>query len=45
MEERYPTQKKIWTCPKCESTEYSEDTVTMIQILGCSEYLIGDMHM
>ena len=29
MEERYPTQKKIWTCPKCESTEYSEDTVTM----------------
>ena len=28
MEERYPTQK-IWTCPKCESTEYSEDTVTM----------------
>ena len=21
--------KKIWTCPKCESTEYSEDTVTM----------------
>ena len=28
MEERYPT-KKIWTCPKCESTEYSEDTVTM----------------
>ena len=29
MEERYPTQQKIWTCPKCESTEYSEDTVTM----------------
>tara|TARA_Y100001935_G_scaffold238998_1_gene226106 strand:+ start:126 stop:353 length:228 start_codon:yes stop_codon:yes gene_type:complete len=29
MEERYSTQKKIWTCPKCESTEYSEDTVTM----------------
>ena len=29
MEERYPTQKKIWTCPNCESTEYSEDTVTM----------------
>ena len=29
MEERYPTQQKIWTCPKCESTEYFEDTVTM----------------
>ena len=29
MEERYPTQQKIWTCPKYESTEYSEDTVTM----------------
>ena len=29
MEERYQTQQKIWTCPKCESTEYSEDTVTM----------------
>ena len=29
MEERYPVQQKIWTCPKCESTEYSEDTVTM----------------
>ena len=29
MEERYPTQQKIWTCPKCESTEYYEDTVTM----------------
>ena len=29
MEERYSTQKKIWVCPKCESTEYSEDTVTM----------------
>ena len=29
MEERYLTQQKIWTCPKCESTEYSEDTVTM----------------
>ena len=29
MEERYPTQLKIWTCPKCESTEYFEDTVTM----------------
>ena len=29
MEERYPAQQKIWTCPKCESTEYSEDTVTM----------------
>ena len=29
MDERYPTQQKIWTCPKCESTEYSEDTVTM----------------
>ena len=29
MEERYPTQQKIWTCPKCESTEYCEDTVTM----------------
>ena len=29
MEERYPTQQKIWTCLKCESTEYSEDTVTM----------------
>ena len=29
MDERYPTQQKIWTCPKRESTEYSEDTVTM----------------
>ena len=29
MEERYPTQQKIWTCHKCESTEYYEDTVTM----------------
>ena len=29
MEERYPVQQKIWTCPKCESTEDSEDTVTM----------------
>ena len=29
MEERYPTQQKIWTCPKCESNEYSEDTLTM----------------
>ena len=29
MEERYPTPQKIWTCPKCESTEYSKDTVTM----------------
>ena len=29
MEARYPTQQKIWTCLKCESTEYSEDTVTM----------------
>ena len=29
MEERYSTQQKIWTCLKCESTEYSEDTVTM----------------
>ena len=29
MEERYPTQQKIWTCPKCESTEYFEDTVAM----------------
>ena len=29
MEERYPTQQKIWTCLKCESTEYYEDTVTM----------------
>ena len=29
MEERYPTQQEIWTCPKCESTEYYEDTVTM----------------
>ena len=29
MEERYPTQQKIWTWPKCESTEYSEYTLTM----------------
>ena len=29
MEERYPTQQKIWTCLKCDSTESSEDTVTM----------------
>ena len=29
MDKRYPTHQKIWKCPKCESTEYSEDTVTM----------------
>ena len=28
-QERYPAQKKVWTCPKCESTSFSEDTVTM----------------
>ena len=29
MEERYPKQKKTEGGAKCESTEYSEDTVTM----------------
>ena len=28
-QERYPAQKKVWTCPKCESTSFTEDTVTM----------------
>jgi len=36
--ERYPTQQKIWTCPKCESTEYSEDTVTMTG-MGWSRFM------
>jgi len=26
---RYPLDKKIWQCPKCNCTEYTEDTVTM----------------
>ena len=28
-QERYPAQKKVWMCPKCESTSFTEDTVTM----------------
>ena len=28
-QERYPAQTKAWTCPKCESTSFTEDTVTM----------------
>lgn len=27
--ERYPTQKKQWVCPKCESSAFTEDIVTM----------------
>ena len=27
--ERYPAQKKVWICPKCESTSFTEDTVTV----------------
>ena len=42
MEERYPT-KKIWTCPKCESTEYSEDTVTITGKTHCAELKNGSI--
>ncbi len=28
-QKRYPAHKKVWTCPKCESTRFTEDTVTM----------------
>jgi len=27
--ERYPTQKKQWVCPKCDSSTFTEDVVTM----------------
>ena len=28
-QERYPAQKNVWTYPKCASTRFTEDTVTM----------------